>query len=130
MMTVAVPNLLLPATVNAAQLAYAAFQAQDELARERAIVKARKYHAGEQETFLNDRLRQFLNLDAKSPQFRLNVTRQVVTAVTERMLVGGFSVPGADVMEGGKKINPQAHWAWQLWQANRMDAKQDEVHEG
>ncbi len=131
-MSMTLPNLLLPAaaTVNAAQLAYAAFQAQEELARQSAIVKARKYHDGMQGALLNNRLRQFLNLDTKSPEFRLNVTRQVVTAVTERLLVGGFSVPGADAIEKGKKINPQAQWAWELWQANRMDAKMDEVHEG
>ncbi len=127
-----IPNLLLPTSGihDLAELAFAAFQAQDELFRQRAIVKARKYHAGIQGTFLTDRLRQFLNLGANSPEFRLNVTRQVVTAVTERLLVGGFAAPGAEIEAEGKRTNPQTSWAWELWQANRMDAKQDEVHEG
>ncbi len=127
------PQLLMPAQteINAADLAFADFLADEEKTRQRAIVKARNYHFGEQFSFLTKRLKEFLDLQNDELTFRLNVCRPVVTAVTERLGVIGLDAIGAaEEQSDGTFVNPQAAWAWELWQANRMDGKQDAVHEG
>lgn len=107
---------------TAVRLSFLEWLNNEELARQRAVVKARQYHDGEQSTFLNERLKEFLYLGKEhgDPDFHLNVCRSVVSAVTERMIVNSFD--SAD--------KALAAWAWQVWQDNRMDSAQDEVHEG
>lgn len=124
-------------------LSYAAFLKEDELAHERAIMKARRYHEGCQPVALTDRLREFLGLGAAqsastggiyadrdlSP-FVMNITRLVVDAVSERMMVAGFDTDEPDESNGTPLPTPVADWAWTTWLRNRMDSKQDEVHTG
>lgn len=115
---------MLPAlsTPNLADLAYLISASLDEQARQAAIVRARNYHDGRQFVRLTDRLRQFLR-DVPGAQdsdcLRLNICRTVVQAVIERLLVQHFLC--AD--------DATAAWAWQIWQVNRMDVGQDEIHE-
>lgn len=128
-----------------ADLSYAMSLYADEVARQKAIVKARAYHDGRQPTALTDRLREFLGLhpgaqssttggiwsdrdDAANP-FVLNVSRVVVNAVTERLLIAGFDTDedAQDATTRASLPRPVADWAWQLWQDNRMDAKQDDT---
>lgn len=106
----------------AVRLSFLEWLSNEELARERAVVKARAYHDGEQSTFLNARLREFLYLGKETgePDFHLNVCRSVVSAVTERLLVSRFD--SADKTLAAR--------AWEIWQDNRLDAGQDDVHEG
>lgn len=124
-------------------VSYAAFLKEDELAHERAIMKARRYHEGVQPVALTDRLREFLGLgdrqssttggmfnDRDLSPFVMNITRLVVDAVAERMLVAGFDTDEPDEKAGQPLPTPVATWAWETWLRNRMDAKQDEVHTG
>lgn len=108
--------------VNPADLAHLMALSADEAARQRAIVRARRYHAGEQFVRLTDRLRSFLR-DTRGGQdsdyLRLNVTRTVVQAVIERLLVKSFASADPEL----------SRWAWDVWQRNRMDVAQDELHE-
>lgn len=116
--------------INLAQLSLAAWLADDEKDTQRAVLKARRYHFGKQFTFLTDRLKEFLDVNDDDIKFRLNVCRAVVTAVTERLGVIGFDAPGGEVETAEGYQNPLSDWAWNLWQQNRMDAKQDPVHGG
>jgi hypothetical protein len=123
---VVIPKLLLPSSdlKSAAELAYLDFLADEEMARQRAILKARQYHDGAQVTFLTERLRQFLAVDA-STVFRMNVCRGVVMAVAERLIVNGFSCADETEYDG----TTQAQWAQTVWQQSDMDEKADDVHE-
>lgn len=125
------PKLLMPAQseINAAELARAEWLAEEEKEIQSQIIKARDYHDGEQPTFLTARLKEFLDV-AGDVTFRLNVCRPVVSAITERLNVLGFDAPGAEVETEEGTTNPQAEWAWDVWQKNRMDEKQDVVHDG
>lgn len=126
------PKILMPAQteINAAELARAEWLADEEKDIQTQIIKARKYHDGDQPTFLTARLKEFLDVSG-DVVFRLNVCRPVVGAITERLNVLGFDVPGAEVTDTeGSTTNPQAEWAWDVWQKNRMDEKQDVVHDG
>ncbi|MFZ6029962.1 MAG: phage portal protein [Chloroflexota bacterium] len=112
-------------THNQAEMAYLDYLSDLEYARQRAIALARRYHDGDQNVSMTARIRQFLALH-DGAELRMNVCRQVVTAITERLLVAGFDTGEPAGADGGK---PQADWAWDTWQKNRMDAKQDDVHE-
>lgn len=147
---------MLPRIVSPERIAFLASLAADEEALQRDIVQAREYHDGIQFVKLTERLREFLGgtdvgiLTSDSEDYRrlrVNVTRIVTTAVTERLLVSGFDTNEIGVAEpvldetGEAKtdpltdqpmtsaVKPVAAWAWELWQANRMDGKQRRVHE-
>jgi hypothetical protein len=104
-----------------AELAYASWLADEELDRQRHIVRYREYYDGVQASFLTDRLREFLNIAGFDEDFRMNVCRAVVSAVTERLIVANFGVTDETLADWSNK---------QVWQANRMDARQGNVHEG
>ena len=46
--------------LNEAQLAFAAWQAEEEKARQKAVVTARRYHDGLQDTFMTERMKTLL----------------------------------------------------------------------
>lgn len=97
----------------------------DMLEDHKMIVLARRYHAGDQDVYLDARMKEFLNLHEENP-FRLNVCKGVVNAVRDELTVVGFDTdepPGTD----GKKA--QAEFAMMIAAANRLDALQGEVHE-
>lgn len=106
--------------INPADEAYYSALSQEEQQRQRALLRARAYHEGQQFVKLTDRLREFLKdplAELDSDALRLNICRIVVTAVTERLLVKGFTTD-----------SDQDAILWDWWQKNRMDARQKSVH--
>lgn len=92
-----------------------------ELEYQRQVLKARRYHRGDQLVFLTDRLKEFLAIDEldDDPDFNVNVFRVPAMAIVERLKVIGFDSPSAEF----------AQWSWELWQAAKLDVLQEEVHE-
>ena len=104
-----------------ADLALAKWLAEEEITRQENVVLARNYYAGEHDTKLTERQKEFLYFQRKGQErFAVNYCAVIVNAVCERLLVKGF---------GGKNEDLSA-WAWGVWQDNRMDAKQLDVHRG
>jgi len=115
----------------------------DEADYEAKIVQARNYHDGAQFVHLTARLREFLGGDSSdtskdADRLRLNVARIVVSAVVERLIVNNFdsdetgeAVAQPDALGQAQPsiVKPVADWAWKVWRANKMDAKQHRVHE-
>jgi hypothetical protein len=62
--------------------------------------------------------------------FVMNVSRIVVSAISERLLVSGIATDEPKEANGQPLPAPVEDWAWSVWLENRMDAKQDEVHTG
>lgn len=105
---------------------------QDEIDYQNLITKARKYHDGDQGVQLTARLREFLNVNSRDNNpFSMNIIRAVVEAITERMIVSGFSVIGVEMPadeNGEKPVHPQATWFDRVWKLNQMDALQTDLH--
>lgn len=111
-----------------AQLAYLEWQAEAELDRQKAIVRARQYYSGEQLTYLSARLTEILNLDGavtSNMLFHMNVCKKVITAITERLSVTGFT---SDEPDGVAPDSRQAQTAEDWWQGNRLDGKQKDIY--
>jgi hypothetical protein len=87
-----------------------------EKERQEEIVLARKFHSGEHDTKLTARLKQFLGEDIET---RLNVCRNVVSAVAERLIITGFDSESEALIQ----------WAGDLWTATKMNAEQEDTHE-
>lgn len=109
---------------NAAEIAFAAWQADEEKERQRNVLLARRYYDGQHETFLTTELRRFLNVN-DDHEFNLNVARAVVDAVTERLIL--LEVGTA---EEAKQRTPLQVWADSVWSTNDLDITQDPVHTG
>lgn len=90
-----------------------------ELLLQKEIVIARKYHEGDQNVQLTERLAQFLGPTFGSFAFRLNVARVIVTAVVEKLSVIAFDSKDMKAIEFANKV----------WAENRMDALQSDVYE-
>jgi len=90
------------------------------------VVLARKYHNGDQDTYMSERVKEFLNLHSEVRKFNLNVCRTVTLAVKDELSVSGFNTNEVADLAG---LKAQAKWAWDLWTTNHMDAVQAEVHE-
>lgn len=104
-------------------LALAHWTNEEENARQKAIVRARKYAAGEQSAYLTARLKEILDLDgAVDPNLllHLNISDKVITALTDRMRVSGFT----------SEDKAFSAWAWKQWQVNRLDANAATIYEG
>lgn len=95
-----------------------AFDAADN-ERNKEVVAARQYHEGIQGVQLTDRLKEFLDLKSLSAGFRMNVCRNVVTALTERLMVSGFDCEDSTSLD----------WYDRIWKESKLDAIQEEVHE-
>lgn len=103
--------------MNGAELAFAAWRADEERVRQQDVVMARRFHEGEHEVALTEALKGFLGGD--SARFNVNMCRTVVEAVTERMMI-------ADVGAAG---DASAAFARDLWERNQMALRQAQVHE-
>lgn len=91
------------------------------------VALARNYHNGIQETYMTERVEEFLNIhDEDIRPFCLNICRTITLAVKDELSVSGFNTSETADASG---IKAQAKWAWDLWTACRMDAVQSEVHE-
>lgn len=97
----------------------------DMLEDHKMIVLARRYHAGDQDVHLDERMQEFLSLHTENP-FRLNVCKGVVKAVRDELTVIGFDTDET-LDANGKK--PQAEFAMKVATDNRLDALQGDVHE-
>jgi Phage portal protein, SPP1 Gp6-like len=107
-------------TPTAAQLAFAHWLYEEERERQAQIVRVRAYHAGDQDTYLTARLKEFLNVGGQDDDdFNFNLVRGVVEAATERVIVSGFKCLD----------DASAQWAANLWRLQRLDNKQDDVHD-
>ncbi len=114
--------MYLPFAANPTELAFLMDMADDERARQTAIIRARNYHEGRQFVKLTPRLREFLRdveTSNDSDLLRLNVCRTPSQAVLERLLVKAFTC--------NEKTFATTAWEW--WQHNRMDMHQGEAHE-
>lgn len=85
--------------------------------RQAEIIRARHYHEGDQGAQLTDRLKEFLT-DGEDP-FRLNVCTNVITAVSERLVIDSFDSSNKGMLE----------WVQKFFDEDAIDAKQEEVHE-
>jgi len=100
-------------------LVYAAYQAEEEETRQKNIIVARNYYAGEQNTKMSKRQQEFIGYNLANERFAINYCAPVVDAVVERMIVSGFLSDDEDY----------AAWCWDVWEHNRMDAKQRDTHQ-
>ncbi len=117
---------------TAVALSFQEWESSEEVARQKAIARARKYYAGEQTTYLSARLKEILDLDGAVDNdllFHLNICDKVITALVDRMSVDGFtSTDESDDPEN--ETTDQADWAWSIWQSNRVDSQQFAIYEG
>jgi hypothetical protein len=130
-------------TINPETLAHLAFLVADENDYQLDVLQARQYHSGAQFVHLTARLREFLGGDSSdesrdADRLRLNIARIVVSAVVERLVVNNFDSDETGAAEEQPNalgqptpaiVKPVADWAWKVWRANKMDAKQRRVHE-
>lgn len=107
------------------EMSYLEAMINDTLADHGQILLARAYHEGIQPVYLTDRQREYLGIHADDP-FSLNVTRTVVTCLADELNIVGFDTSEKPDKEGIKK---QAGWFWDLWNKNKMDAHQSDMHE-
>ena len=101
------------------ELAFAGWQAEEELSRQKNVVLVREYYAGDQHVRLTKRQEEFLGFQ-DGGRFALNYCAPVVDAVWERLIVAALA----------SKDETFAETAWGWWQANRMDERQDAMHRG
>lgn len=105
--------------MDRADTAYFLDLLRDDEATQRRVMRARDMHAGRQWVKLTARLRLFLGDSSKlsdADMLSLNVCHTVINAMTERLLVRGFDA-GAGTA-----------WAQQVWDANAMNVRQDDLH--
>lgn len=90
---------------------------------QRNILMSRDYFNGIQEVYLTTRQKDYLGLHGDANMFRYNVCRTIVTAVSNKLNLIGFTTNE----EGDKK--PVAEWLAKVYKLNKLDALQDTVHE-
>lgn len=135
---------MLPLTIaNPETIAFLQAESNEEGDYQTDIVQARDYDAGRQFVALTERLREFLGGDTANDsedykRLRLNICGVILASIVDILIVAGFDTDEMpqeqpDINERGepttKLIKPVAAWAWNIWQRNRMDAKQRRVHE-
>ena len=104
---------------DAIDIAYLEALSEAEAKLHRQVVAARKYHLGEQNVKLTDRLKQFIGEDFSGYEFRVNVVQSVIRSVVEKLNVIGFDSDETGLIE----------WAQEVWKANNMDAVQDDIYD-
>ena len=120
------------------ELAYAAWLADEERTRQENVVIARNYFDGEHNVLLSERQKEYLGFNLDEGRFSFNYCATIVKAVYERMIVMAFEPESREQDKKRPKKpksekedkDPFSAWAWNLWNANRMDAKQTIVHKG
>lgn len=120
----------MPTDYNAqAQIAYLSWVASQDAAEERMIRVVRDYAGGKHPTYLSDRQKEFIGLQAKDANhlFAHNMCQLIIDCLVERLEVTGFRAMD-EIMGAGDGLDLAA-MAMQWWQFNRMDATQDSVYE-
>lgn len=116
------------------ELQFAKHLSNEEAARQKSVLKARRYYEGDQDTFLNDRLKAFLNI-GDGDKFNLNVCRLVVGSVEERLVFLGMNTdePSEEQSATGEDhqpvARPVAEWAEQIYGRNQLGILSSDVHE-
>jgi len=110
-----------------ARIQYLKWIDQEDASEAEFVRTCRDYAKGEQPTYLTDRQKEFIGLKAKDADYLYahNMCQLVIDAVTERLSVEQFAL--ADEVEIAEDADPSA-WAMTWWEANRMDAGQDDVY--
>ena len=110
-----------------ATLAYLGWLSSEDSEEEQFLRTLRDYAGGEQPTYLTERQREYIGLRAKDADhlFAHNICHLIIASVVERMHVTGFQPVDASNDLG----IALSQWAMECWDANRMDAKQDDLHE-
>jgi hypothetical protein len=103
--------------IDLAELAYAQWQAEEELEQQRNVLLARDYFEGDVDLPLTDRQLLYLGYKKSDQSFSMNFCRIIVRAVCERLIVKGFDSADKDFSD----------WAANLWQVNRMDSASSDV---
>lgn len=112
---------------DAARIAYLQWLDAEDSADQEWVRTLREYASGEHPTYLTDRQEEFLGLKAKDSDhlYAHNLCQLVIDTVVERLSVEEF-VP---VEESALAADADpAQWAMDWWEANRMDAGQDDVY--
>lgn len=122
--------LIYNAPVDMVELAILETLIRDDLEWQKFIKRARDYYNGDQITFLTERMREYLNLTNNSTgavdDFHLNIIQTVVVAVLDELSVIGFDASEKASADG---VKPQAQWAREVWDANKMGILQHNIHE-
>ena len=91
----------------------------EEQLRQQKVVALRDYYDGAQGAQVTERLREFMPSLAKGFEFKINVVSTIIQAITEHLNVKAWDSKNATLSD----------WAEDVWEANEMEAKQDDVHE-
>ena len=124
------------AELNPTQLAFAEWQATEELARQNEVVDARAYYEGAQLQMTTDRIRNLLGLSSgETVRLKLNVIRTVVSAMIERLSIKAVKAIADTYGQNGTTTTDAQTaalnaWADRTYKLNRLDVKQDDVHTG
>lgn len=119
--------------INPAELAFAAWQADEEKYRQREVVTARAYFEGALVVYATERIKNLLGLQASADvKLKLNIIRPIVNALVERMAVKGFlaTVPTSEAGDdeaGSDAASAARAWAERVWKLNALDIKQDDI---
>jgi hypothetical protein len=116
------------AALEGAERSYLASLIAETDASQKRIQRARNYYDGDQFVVLTERLREFLGDDTTiddAALLSLDIIGPVIRAVTEKLTVRGFD---SDEEADDQGVKPFAQWASQVWQRNRMDVRQDDIH--
>lgn len=110
-----------------ARIAYLKWIDQEDADAAAFVRSVREYAKGEQPTYLTERQKEFVGLKAKDADYLYchNMCQLVIDAVTERLSVQQFGL--AEERKIAADADP-SFWAMQWWEANRMDAGQDDVY--
>jgi hypothetical protein len=110
-----------------ARIAYLKWIDQEDTSEAAFVRTCRDYAKGEHPTYLTDRQKEFVGLKAKDADYLYahNMCQLVIDAVTERLNVEQFGL--VEEREISADADPSA-WASTWWEANRMDAGQDDVY--
>jgi hypothetical protein len=129
LMNIAHPEMVAHlAALQGAERSYLASLIAETDTAQKRIQRARKYYDGDQFVVLTDRLREFLGDDltlTDAELLYLDIISPVIDAVVEKLNVRGFD---SDEEESAEGVKPFAQWASQIWQRNRMDVRQDDIH--
>lgn len=117
------------------RLAYLIELAEGQLEEQARLLEYRDYYDGEHEVMLNERQKEFLG-EGQANKFRLNQCPLVVDSLVDRLNLTGFEEIAANVEpgqaqgeeEGGSVSTGFTEFTQRIYEANRMDAGQEEIY--
>lgn len=108
-----------------AQIAYLSWLNDEDSEQESWVRTLRDYADGRHPTYLTDRMKEFIGLESKNTSYLYehNLCGLIIDTAVERLELTGFSQAGEAQSEAF------ALQAAEWWEANRMDAGQDDLYE-